>query len=57
MWVRIEAPYFVAGVELDEEGFVTLTAPILRWMRGKKFADQTAYLDRKGWSYVLYLTN
>jgi hypothetical protein len=47
--LRIEAPYFVAGVEV-EDGRVARTAPIVHWLYG--WAEE-AVLDHaaaKGWA-------
>lgn len=40
MLVRVESPYFVAGIELDEEtGVCVQAAPILKWCLGKHYRD------------------
>jgi hypothetical protein len=48
--VRVEAPHFVAGVEVVD-GHVTRAAPILcymlRWPHGRVFS----YAARKGWAF------
>ncbi|WP_442784047.1 hypothetical protein [Collimonas fungivorans] len=46
--LQIEAPHFVAGVEL-QDGRVTLVAPILGWARGIPEGQLRAYCQRKRW--------
>lgn len=36
--IRIETRYFVAGIEVDDQGTVIEAAPILKWTIGKKLA-------------------
>src|SRR3546814_17586842 len=47
--VRIEAPYFVAGVE-TENGVVIRAAPILSYMRGWEADRVLSYAVRKDWA-------
>lgn len=38
--VRVESPYFVAGLELDEDtGVCVRAAPILKWCLGMHYRD------------------
>lgn len=46
---RITAPYFCAGVEI-EDGVVVEAAPILAWMIGKPFTYVKSYCTRKSFS-------
>jgi hypothetical protein len=48
--VRIVAPHFVAGIEATN-GRVTMTAPILHYMRGWDGAQVASYCARKGWQW------
>jgi hypothetical protein len=47
--VRIVAPHFVAGVEVNGSGYVVNWPPILHWTGGKKWAPVEAYFKRKGY--------
>lgn len=47
--VRVVAPHFVAGLEVDGEGRCILAAPILRWCEGKTRDELRAYFARRGW--------
>lgn len=49
MLIRIVAPHFVAGVELDKNGHVIFAAPILRYMMGWHLDRISGYCLRKGW--------
>jgi len=49
MFVRIEAPHFVAGIEVSG-----LSAPILHYMRTWKLWDILVYCRKKKWKYILY---
>jgi len=46
--IRIEAPHFVAGVELHD-GIVRETAPILHYMLGWTRKEVIEYAERKHW--------
>ena len=48
LW-RVEAPHFVAGLEVAQDGDITNCAPIIRWAGGWTFAAFHAYCGRKGW--------
>jgi hypothetical protein len=54
--VRIEATYFVAGVEIDKHWLVVDAAPILRWAIGKHLSEIRDFLDSKkafiDWRFV-----
>lgn len=45
-FLRIELPYAVAGIEVDN-GIVVRTAPIFRWMIGKTEQYIRAWVRRK----------
>lgn len=47
--LRIVAPHFVAGLDVDDTGRVTKAAPIIGWMVGKTLAYVSSYCGRKGW--------
>ena len=47
---RIVAPHFVAGIIVRNDR-VWRTAPILKWMWGKKFSELHSYFNRKRWTY------
>lgn len=49
LW-RIESSYFVAGLIVSDKGFVIDAAPILNWMKGKRWSDMKRYCINKGWS-------
>jgi len=52
--VRIEAPYFVAGVDVSNRtGLVVHAAPILKYMRGWTEQRVFQYCDRKGWKAMV----
>jgi hypothetical protein len=52
--VRIEAPHFVAGVDVDEkDDRVVHAAPIVSYMRGWSAARVLAYCAKKDWSVML----
>lgn len=46
--VRVEAPHFVAGLEVAD-GHVVRCAPILKWSHGKEINWLIRYFHRKGW--------
>lgn len=48
-WFRIVAPYFVAGIGLDQFDLVTESAPIVKYMRGWTFHQVKLYCRRKRW--------
>jgi len=51
VWYRIEAPYFVAALRV-EEGQVTDTAPILHWIlwrRDRSLAWLERYCYKRKW--------
>jgi len=47
--LRIEAPHFVAGLEVNERMRVIRAAPILAWAMGRDFETVANTLNRKGW--------
>jgi len=47
--LRIVAPHFVAGVQLDTEGLVVEAAPILWYMQDWAAARVYAYCRGRGW--------
>jgi hypothetical protein len=47
--LRIEAPYFCAGVLVDENGNVVSAPPILRYMRNWPVEGVIAYCRKKHW--------
>lgn len=53
MLIRIEAPHFVAGVVL-ENGRVTRTAPIVKYMKGWTEAHIRHYCVTKDWGCRAY---
>lgn len=46
LW-RVTAPHFVAGVEVDEEGYVCAAAPILNWALGKYWYQVKGVISHK----------
>lgn len=48
--LRIEAPHFVAAVDLDEDLTVVYYAPILKYMRGWSVEKIVEYCKEKGWT-------
>ena len=49
MLIRIEAPHFCAGIEIDERGMCVNAAPILKWCIGKKTYFLRSYFKDKAW--------
>jgi len=49
--IAIDAPHFYAGL-VAEDGRVTETAPILRYMMGWDGERVAAYCRRKGWTWI-----
>jgi hypothetical protein len=47
--VRVVAPRFVAGLELDDQDRCVRAAPILRWTLGWRREDLRDVFDQKGW--------
>ncbi len=47
--VRIVAPHFVAGIEINERDMCMVAAPILKWCIGKRTDFLRDYFARKGW--------
>jgi hypothetical protein len=47
--VRVSCRFFVAGLEIDYEGFVVREAPILHFMHNWYWKRVYAYCARKGW--------
>ena len=57
--IRIEAPHYVAGIEMEVNGGktkITREAPIVYWMKknGLSMGDIERYCERKGYSYEKY---
>lgn len=48
MLVRVVAPHFVAGLEI-ENGRCVSAAPILGWCVGRTVNMLRAYFQRRGW--------
>ncbi|HKW13076.1 MAG TPA: hypothetical protein VJS69_01180 [Candidatus Krumholzibacteria bacterium] len=48
--MRIEAPHFVAGVDVHR-GTVVHAAPILRYMMGWAGLQVVRYCEQKGWKW------
>jgi hypothetical protein len=53
MLVRVEAPHFVAGIEVNERGMCMNAAPILKWCIGKKTDFLRDYFKGKGWKATI----
>lgn len=49
MLVRVVAPHFCAGIEINERGMCVNAAPILKWCIGKKTDFLRDYFKRKRW--------
>lgn len=47
--IRVEAPHFVAGIQVNERGMCMNAAPILKWCIGKRTDFLRDYFRRKGW--------
>lgn len=47
--IRIVAPHFVAGLEINGSDYVVNWPPILRWTAGKYWPNVEAYFKRKGY--------
>lgn len=51
--VQITAPHFCAGVEFDAAtSLCTRAAPILHWMKAKRYRDLQTYCQGKGWEFT-----
>jgi len=48
--IRIESPYFVAGVVFSDST-VTRSAPIVKYMQGWKKSDVIKYCIKKAWKF------
>lgn len=58
MTYQVELPGGIAfGITVSDEGVVTSTAPIGRWMRGKMFARVEKWVRGKGGSIQSVPTN
>jgi len=53
MLVRVDAPHFCAGIEINESGMCMNAAPILKWCIGKKTDFLRGYFNRKGWKAIV----
>lgn len=52
--VRVVAPHFVAGLEVDPKtSRVVRAAPILQWTVGKHSIEVSADFYRKGWKATI----
>lgn len=49
--IRITAPHFCAGVEIDRNSRIIRTAPILSYMKGWTVERVTEYCDHKNWKW------
>ena len=54
--IRIEAPHYVAGIEMIVDSVrtdIVRCAPIVNWMKRKKMSmgDIDRYCERKGYKY------
>lgn len=47
--VRITAPHFCAGVEIDDKDKVVKFAPILKWTKGRTLWWLERYCKKKKW--------
>lgn len=54
--VRVDAPHFVAGLEINEQGMCMVAAPILKWCIGKRTDFLRDYFKRKGWKATIVQT-
>ena len=56
--IRITSDYFCAGVILDSIHLVCVdSAPILKYMIGKKFSWIKSYCDKKCWKLEYRISN
>ncbi len=53
LW-RVEAPHFVAGIVVAQNGAIVNAAPILNWSCDRPFAWFKDYCARKGWKLERY---
>ena len=53
---RVEAPHFVAGVEVNEQNRIVRAARILNWALGYDRISFLFYCGKKGWK-VKEVTN
>jgi hypothetical protein len=56
MLLRIRGPNFVAGLVVDEDNMVRLTAPILRWAIGLSVHSLRTELQRRGYTATIVRT-
>ena len=49
--LRIEAPHYVAGIQVNGDGWVVEAAPITRWMVGKLWKEVRDWLGNKGYRW------
>lgn len=47
--IRITAPHFCAGADIGENSEVVFSAPIIKWMKGRKLWWIKKYCESKGW--------
>lgn len=52
MGYRVEAPHFVAGVVVAQDGVIVDAAPILQWTVNKPIAWFKSYCYGKKWSIL-----
>lgn len=50
--MQVVAPHFVAGA-IFENGVCQITAPILRWAKGKTEDEVRATINSKGWQTTI----
>jgi hypothetical protein len=56
MLLRITGPGFVAGLVVDEDDMVRVSAPILRWAIGLSVHSLRAELKRRGYTATICRT-
>ncbi len=47
--IRISAPHFCAGAEINERNEVIYPAPIIKWMKGRTLWWIRKYCEKKKW--------
>lgn len=48
-FIRISAPHFCAGADIDKDDKVVNPAPILKWMKGRTLWWVERYCKSKKW--------
>lgn len=49
--LRIEAPWFTCGAEINEAGTIIRAAPIVKYMIGWPYTKAIIYCAERGWVY------